>query len=419
MKMGYKKIIGVAFGTLFSLAAISPAVAQQRGSAYGTTNGSSGGSNSGSNNSGSGNNSATNTVHATPPPAQTSAPQRSSFTQPNSGSNSNQNANHPQFQRNNSNNTNSQSQQNSNQNAGRFQFQHNNPNNQTQQNGNQNSNQNAGRFQFRHNNGNTNTNINAPATQQNVNSVGVAPQQRGNNAVVTQQRGSNVNIGPQRQFVRGSSFSNPNRGSIGPNRVYRSYPGLGYGQNRITVRPYGLYYNNRGYFKSYYTPHIGFRISALPVGYYPFYYGPNQYYYSEGLYYQFNDDQYTVVEPPVGAAVNTLPDKAQSIIINGVQYYEVDGVYYQPITKDDGSVTYQIAGKDGELNTMDDAGSQDMPLQIGDMVDTLPQDCKTIKLNGQKYYVSPEGYYFQDATDEKGNPIYKIVGTPEDQADKK
>jgi hypothetical protein len=418
MKMGYKKIMGAAFGTLFSLALISPAVAQQRGSAYGTTNGSSGGSNSGSSNSGSSNNAAANTTHATPPPAQNSTvtvPQRSNTNyQPQQ--NSNQNANRFQFQRNNANSTNNQTQQNSNQNANRFQFQHNNPNNpnnQTQQNGNQNAN----RFQFHRNN--SNPNINTPGNQQSVNSVGVAPQQRGNNTVVTQQRGSNVNIGPQRQFVRGGSFSNPNRVNIGPNRVYRSYPGLGYGQNRITVRPYGLYYNNRGYFKRYYTPHIGFRISALPLGYYPFYYGPNQYYYSEGLYYQFDNDQYTVVEPPVGAAVNTLPDKAQSIIINGIQYYEVDGVYYQPITKDDGSVTYQIAGKDGELNTADDPNGQDMPLQIGDMVDTLPQNCKTIKLNGQKFYVSQEGYYFQDATDEKGNAIYKIVGTPEDQADKK
>jgi hypothetical protein len=49
--------------------------------------------------------------------------------------------------------------------------------------------------------------------------------------------------------------------------------------------------------------------------------------------------------------VSELPQGATSIMIDGVQYYQLNGVYYQPVTNDDGTVAYQIAGKDGELNT--------------------------------------------------------------------
>jgi hypothetical protein len=201
--------------------------------------------------------------------------------------------------------------------------------------------------------------------------------------------------------------------------AYRTYPGLPGGSPRIggSGRPHGGYYNAHGYYNSFYAPHLGFRLNVLPFGYYPFYWGSNQYFYGDGLYYQYTNDQYVVVEPPVGAAINTLPDNAQPIMINGVQYYELNGVYYQPITKDDGSVVYQVAGKDGELNTDGSSGAPTdvAPPQIGDMVTTLPEGCRTIKINGQKYYVSPDDYYYQDAQDNNNNKVYKIVGTPSDE----
>lgn len=198
---------------------------------------------------------------------------------------------------------------------------------------------------------------------------------------------------------------------------YRSYPGLQYGRNHITARPQGFYYRNRGYYGTYYRPQLGFSLTVLPTGYYPFYFGPDQYYYSDGLYYRQEDNNYTVVEPPVGATIDKLPTKAQAIAINGMQYYELNGVYYQPITKDDGTLVYQIAGKDGELNTDDGSAtaSQDDLPQVGDLVDNLPEGCKILKLNGQKYYVSQEGYYFQDAVDTNGDKVFKIVGTPTEE----
>ncbi|MHB8205776.1 DUF6515 family protein [Mucilaginibacter sp.] len=176
------------------------------------------------------------------------------------------------------------------------------------------------------------------------------------------------------------------------------------------------YHYNHGYYGSYYAPRLGFSIGILPYGYYPFYYDNDQYFYSGGLFYQFDNDQYTVVEPPVGAEVKTLPSNAQSIVINGQQYYEADGVYYVPITKDDGTLSYQVAGKDGELNTADDQSVDNAPPapQIGDIVTQLPPNSRKISVNGDKLYLSPDGIYYKAQIDQNGTKTYKIVGLPED-----
>jgi hypothetical protein len=186
-----------------------------------------------------------------------------------------------------------------------------------------------------------------------------------------------------------------------------------YGPSYWRTRGYYHYYH--GYYGTYYAPRLGFSIGFLPYGYYPFYYGDAEFFYSGGLFYQYDNNEYTVVEPPVGAEVNSLPSNAQSIVINGEQYYEANGVYYEAITKDDGSITYQVAGKDGELNTNNPNGDmQQQAPQIGDIVESLPANCRKINLNGEKYYVSEDGYYYQDGRDANNNKVYKIVGTPDD-----
>jgi len=276
----------------------------------------------------------------------------------------------------------------------------------------------------------------APPTQQRNNSANPAPSQRSfnapgatqqHNANGTAQRNYNYNgqhgnaVVPQRQGYGQRGYYNPNnRAIVTPNHAYRSYPGLPYGSNHLTLRPGGgFYYSAHNSYNSHYAPRLGIHIGVLPFGYYPFYFGPYQYFYSAGLFYQFNNDQYTVVEPPVGAAIASLPDAAQSIVINGTQYYEYNGVYYQPITRDDGTIAYQVAGEDGQLNTDNGANAQQQQQQalpqVGDMVNNLPDGCRTIKIAGQKYYESSDGYYFQDATDVNGDKGYKIVGTPQDQ----
>ena len=205
------------------------------------------------------------------------------------------------------------------------------------------------------------------------------------------------------------------RGATSGGLTYRTAPRIGYGGYWGN---HGYYHYNRGYYGTYYLPSIGFTCGYLPYGYYPFYYGDDEYFFSNGLFYQYYNDTYTVVEPPVGAEIKSLPDKAQSIVINGEQYYELNGVYYRPVTKDDGTIVYEVAGKDGELNTKSDIDNgQSQGPQIGDIVSELPPDCRKIKVNGQKLWVSPDGVYYQELTDSNKNKTYKIVGLPSDETD--
>jgi hypothetical protein len=221
---------------------------------------------------------------------------------------------------------------------------------------------------------------------------------------------------------------------------YGGYHGYGWGGHF----GYGGFYWHAGFYNSLYWPRLGFSIGFLPYGYYPFYWGGLQFYYSNGYYYNYVDGQYTVVEPPVGAQINTLPSGAQSVMINGQQYYELNGVYYVPITKDDGSLAYEVAGKDGELNTDQGTDQQAAPpqgdqgyapapqqqnqqqpdvqpaperngsadLQIGDVVQSLPKDSRGVTVNGQRLFVSPDDVYYKKTTDNNGDIAYKIVGLP-------
>lgn len=206
-----------------------------------------------------------------------------------------------------------------------------------------------------------------------------------------------------------------NRGYIAGAGVYgHSYAGGG-----IYARPYawghhGGYFYTRGYYGSLYYPWLGFGYAYLPYGYYPFWWDNAWFYYSDGFYYQYNNDQYTVVEPPVGAALKKLPDGAKSIVIDGQQYYELNGVYYEPVTQDNGEVVYQIAGKDGVLNTGSNGNVASVTPKVGDVTYTLPDGCKKVKLNGQTLYVSDDGIYYQQIKDESGKKAYKIVALEDD-----
>jgi len=202
------------------------------------------------------------------------------------------------------------------------------------------------------------------------------------------------------------------RGATSGGLTYRTAPRIGYGGYWGN---HGYYHYHRGYYGSYYLPSLGFTCGYLPIGYSSFFYGDDEYFFSNGLFYQYYNDNYTVVEPPIGAEITALPDKAQSIVINGEQYYELNGVYYRPVTKDDGTVVYEVAGKDGELNTKSDVDdAQPQGPQMGDIVPELPSDCRKIKVNGQKLWVSPDGVYYQELTDKNKNKMYKIVGLPAD-----
>jgi hypothetical protein len=260
--------------------------------------------------------------------------------------------------------------------------------------------------------------------------ISVQPQQRTNTYINRQGVAARGNYGyaPRTGILARGNYGYPQRTGVVSARAgtypgtsafavnaYRSSPRIGYGRDSYWGS-HGYYHYNRGYYNTYYGANLGFSCSVLPYGYYPFFWGDDQYYFSNGLFYTYDDDQYTVVEPPVGAEVTSLPDKAQSIAINGEQYYEASGVYYQAVTKDDGTVVYMVAGKDGVLNT-DNVQNDDQPQgpQMGDIVTQLPPDCRRIKLNGQKLWVSPDGVYYQELEDDNGLKTYKIVGLPTDE----
>jgi hypothetical protein len=219
--------------------------------------------------------------------------------------------------------------------------------------------------------------------------------------------------GGYRGGLRGSYFGGRGyyRGGI---RGY--YGGAGYN---------GFYHNYRGYYNQFYYPRLGFSIGVLPYGYYPFSWGGNPYFYSNGYYYQQFNNQYTVVEPPVGAEINQLPSDAEQITIDGQEYYESNGVYYLPITKANGRLVYRVAGKDGELNT--EAGSNNNQVmgddatnypQVGDVIDELPEDSRKVTVNGDKYFVTPDGVYLHEQRDSNGKKIYVVTGIPgDDQED--
>jgi hypothetical protein len=164
-------------------------------------------------------------------------------------------------------------------------------------------------------------------------------------------------------------------------------------------------------------PSLGYRIGFLPYGFFPFYFGADLYYYYGGVFYRpYDGGGYEVTVPPVGAVVPGLPKGASSIVIDGQQYYEFNGVYYQANVDDKGKTNYVIAGKDGVLNTNGEASDNGNPPapQVGDILNQLPDGCRKVNLNGKKYYVSPDGIYYEDFTDQHNFKGYRIVSIPAD-----
>lgn len=178
----------------------------------------------------------------------------------------------------------------------------------------------------------------------------------------------------------------------------------------------GAFY--RGGFGYYGYPHLGFYLGILPFGYYPFYWGADLCYYYGGVFYgPYDNGGYQVIAPPIGAGVPELPNTAQPIKIDGVQYYEQDGVYYRLGTDDKGKKIYIVAGKDGVLNTdpsVTDPNATEAAPQVGDIVNQLPDDCRRVILNGKRYFVSPNGIYYEKVTGPNGTTGYRIASLPDE-----
>lgn len=211
--------------------------------------------------------------------------------------------------------------------------------------------------------------------------------------------GGRPGAGTGHQPSRPIGPSRPSRPSYSRPPSYRPPHRPGY------VRPY-----YRPYYRyNYYRPYLGLRINVLPYGYHPFYFGPDQFYYSGGLFYRQYDNNYQVVVPPVGAEIPSIPSEAKEVTINGQTYYEYKGVYYNATKNADGKTVYVVAGKDGVLNTDGNAAEQDAGPQVGDVVEQLPDGCREVFIKGEQYFVSEDGVYYEKTV--SGDKVsYKVIG---------
>lgn len=166
--------------------------------------------------------------------------------------------------------------------------------------------------------------------------------------------------------------------------------------------PFGRYYRTV-------MPPVGIHITMLPYGYVPIMVGPDQYYFYNGIYYRhFDDRSYEVVDAPMGAQLSSLPKGAKSVLVNGEKFYELNGTYYKEDRDSKGRVVYTVVGKDGQINNSEETPAQPSAPKLGDKIFQLPQNSKSIMLNGEKLYVSPDNIYYRQEADGS----YTVVGLP-------
>jgi len=213
---------------------------------------------------------------------------------------------------------------------------------------------------------------------------------------------------------------------IGFNPYYNYRPAY---RPRIYYRPsYRLPYRY-----NHYGPALGVRVNILPIGYSRFYIGSDPFYYYDGVYYRrYKTGGYTVAPPPLGAIVKHLPSGAKTTVIDGQKYYVLGGTFYQERITADNKFRYEVVGTDGVLNTTnadpgdDEAGLQAAPIKEeaktvvpeanGTIVNQLPVGCSSILINGDKFYVSPIGVYYQEMIDANNMLSYKVAGAANNQA---
>ena len=58
-------------------------------------------------------------------------------------------------------------------------------------------------------------------------------------------------------------------------------------------------------------------------------YANSDYFYQDGVFYIYQNGNYTTIIPPAGALVTSLPDDYETIVMNGTEYYLVDNTVYR------------------------------------------------------------------------------------------
>jgi Family of unknown function (DUF6515) len=104
-----------------------------------------------------------------------------------------------------------------------------------------------------------------------------------------------------------------------------------------------------GRYGHYFAPRIGARVRFLPPGYIPFWVGGFEYYYYDGLYYQYfpTDKVYVVINKPSGA------DTAPNLKFDQVKIYDgstLEGIFEGGT---DSTITLRVGNEDHDININD------------------------------------------------------------------
>ncbi len=197
---------------------------------------------------------------------------------------------------------------------------------------------------------------------------------------------------------------------------YRGLPSvrvnqLPYGYRRINHRGNayffadGLFYSPFGSYYRPIVPPMGIRLTMLPRGYWSFNYGGYPYYYYSGVFYRSLNNEYQVVDPPIGALVPSVPTDANISFVEGQRIYEYNGIYYKEEVGFDGRMRYRVEGREEMLDTEIDYNRP----EIGEVVDQLPSQVKSVVINGKKLFVTSNNVYYEAFVDDD-EIRYRVVG---------
>jgi hypothetical protein len=170
------------------------------------------------------------------------------------------------------------------------------------------------------------------------------------------------------------------------------------------------------FYHPYVYRNIGAEIRKLPLNCYQFNWGPYQYYYAEGVFYQaYANGRYKIAAPPVGAEVPSLPFDSEIITIDDNPYYLYKGIYYDCAVKPGGKFAYKVIGTNG-IRPATPKADPDLPL-VGDMTDRLPDGCHKVVLKGKPYWITPNEVYLEKVENER-KTAYRVVAIPEEDQNK-
>ncbi len=150
----------------------------------------------------------------------------------------------------------------------------------------------------------------------------------------------------------------------------------------------GYYYEPwNGHFRRI-PPPFGMRTRWLPRHHYNFIFHECVYFYCCNVFYIYieDDDEYVIVRPPIGALVDSIPEYSEQLIIEGETYYIADGIQYKAVMVND-EIWYKV------IKVLESNENEIVQLQVGTLVDTIPEDRELLLIDGETYYIAEDIQY--------------------------